>query len=130
MNRKCLESSWAVFNSIFMNNKSWFPPMRLTYSHKNKLISLMRLLFYSIKMFNLIRSHQISQISHFRIKYEYSVFHLKEKNSRHAFFFLTFSLYPLLPLSQRQGNIRFSSAILSFSFKYDLTIFPKLLEYI
>ena len=53
--------------------------MRLTYSRNNKLISLMRLLFYKIKMFHLIRSHQISETSHFLIKYEYSVFHLKEK---------------------------------------------------
>ena len=53
--------------------------MRLTYSHKNKLISLMRLklrLFYRIKVFNLMRSHQTSrtpQISHVRIKYEVGI---------------------------------------------------------
>ena len=34
-----------------------------------------------------MRSSQISQISHFQIKYEYGVFHLKEEISRHAFFF-------------------------------------------
>ena len=53
--------------------------MRLTFSHKNKLISLMRLtlrLFYRIKIFNFMRSHQTSrtsQISHFRIKYEVGI---------------------------------------------------------
>ena len=54
----------------------WFPPVRLTYSHKNKLIS-----FYRIKIFNLMRSHltsRTSQILHFRTKYEV-VFHLKEQ---------------------------------------------------
>ena len=56
--------------------------MRLTYSRKNT----MRLLVERIKIFNLIRPHQISQISHFRIKYEYSVSHLKEKISRRVFF--------------------------------------------
>ena len=52
----------------------WFPPVRLTYSHKNKLIS-----FYRIKIFDLMRSHQTSrtsQILHFRTKYEV-VFHPK-----------------------------------------------------
>ena len=68
--------------------------MILTYSRKNKLISLMRLLVDRIKIFDLMRSHQISQISHFRIKYEYLVSHLKEKILRHAFlpifFFIPF----------------------------------------
>ena len=86
--------------------------MRLTYSRKNT----MRLLVERIKIFNLIRPHQISQVSHFRIKYEYLVSHLKEKISRHAFFFLSFSLYPFVAF-----------AILS-SFKYDLIIFPKRVE--
>ena len=74
--------------------KAWFSPMILTYSRKNKLISLMRLLVDRIKIFDLMRSHQISQISHFRIKYEYLVSHLKEKILRHAFlpifFFIPF----------------------------------------
>ena len=53
--------------------------MRLAYSHKNKLISLMRLtlrLFSRIKIFNLMHSHQTSrssQISLFRIKYEFDI---------------------------------------------------------
>ena len=53
--------------------------MSLTYSHKDNLISLMRLklrLFYRIKVFNLMRSQQTSrtsQISHFRIKYEVGI---------------------------------------------------------
>ena len=45
-----------------VKSKACFPPMRLTYSRKNKLISLMRLLFYRIKIFNFMRSNQISQI--------------------------------------------------------------------
>ena len=60
--------------------------MRLTYSRKNKLISLMRIFVDEIKIFNPMRSHKISQISHFRIKYEHSASHLKQKISRHAFF--------------------------------------------
>ena len=36
----------------------------------------MRLLVDGIKIFNPMRSHQISQISHFRIKYEDSASHL------------------------------------------------------
>ena len=60
--------------------------MRLTYSRKNKLISLMGLLVDRIKIFNPVGSHQISRVSHFRIKYEYSVSHLKEKISCNAFF--------------------------------------------
>ena len=54
----------------------------------------MRLLFYWIKIFNLMRAHQISQISQFRIKYEYPVLHLKEKiyamRFFPIFFFITF----------------------------------------
>ena len=46
----------------------------------------MRLLVDRIKIFNLMRSHQISQISRFQIKCEYLVSHLKEKISRHATF--------------------------------------------
>ena len=52
---------------------AWFPPVRLTYSPKNKLISLLRLLFYRIKIFNRMRSHQVSQMSHFWIKYEFGI---------------------------------------------------------
>ena len=81
----------------FLDIKTWFG-MRLTYFRKNKLISLMKLLIDRIKIFNLMGSNQILQISHFRKKYEYSVSHLQEKISRHAFFFLSFSLYPSLPL--------------------------------
>ena len=54
----------------------------------------MRLLVDRIKIFNLMRSHQISQISHFQIKYEYLVSHLKEKISGHASFSYLF-LYTL-----------------------------------
>ena len=104
--------------------KAWFPPMRLTYSRKNKLISLMRLLVDRIKIFNLMRSHQISQISHFRIKYEYSVFRLKEKTSRHAFFCYLF----LYTLYIKAGEFLYLLRNPS-SFKYDLTIFPKILTF-
>ena len=38
--------------------KGCFPAMRLTYSRKNKLISLMKLLVNRIKIFNLMRAHQ------------------------------------------------------------------------
>ena len=105
--------------------KAWFIPMRLTYSRKNKLTSLMRLLFYRIKIFNLMRSHQISQISHFQIEYEYSVLHLKEKISRHAFFSYLF----LYTLYIKAGEFLYLLRNPS-SFEYDLTIFPRLLEYI
>ena len=69
--------------------KAWFPPMRLTYSHNNKLISLMILtikIFYRIKISNLMCSHQTSrtsQISHFRIKYEVCI-SFKKINLRKA----------------------------------------------
>ena len=85
----------------------------------------MRLLFYRIKIFNLMRSHQISQIPHFQIEYEYSVFHLKEKISRHAFFSYLF----LYTLYIKAGEFLYLLRNPS-SFKYDLTIFPRLLEYI
>ena len=57
--------------------------MRLTYSHKHKLILLMRLklrFFYRIEVFNLMRSHQSSrnsQISHFRVKYEVGILFIR-----------------------------------------------------
>ena len=115
--RRCIYlSSFRYCQIIWMNQIISFPPTRLFYSHENKLISLMRLLFYRIKIFNLMRSHQILKISHFRIKYEYSVFHLKEKISRHAFFPYHF-LYTLRCLCHRQGNFRiFSSVIFSIFF--------------
>ena len=71
---KQLRAAASVYGS-WKRIKAWFPPMGLTYSRKNKLISLMRLLVDRIKIFNLIRSHKISQISHFRIKNEHSVSH-------------------------------------------------------
>ena len=33
----------------------------------------MRLYFIELKIFNLMHSHQISQISHFQIKYEFGI---------------------------------------------------------
>ena len=103
-------SDWSGISSISSNlsDKAWFPPMRLIYSHKDKLISLMRLLFYRIKIFNLMHSHQVSQISHFWIKYEYSVFHLKEKISHHVFC-SCLSLYTLFCLCHKGRGIIISS---------------------
>ena len=72
----------------------------------------MRLLVDRIKIFNLMRSHQISQISHFRIKYEYSVSHLKEKIWRHSFFSYFF-LYNLRCLCDKGKGI-FASSPQSF----------------
>ena len=57
---KQLRMAASVYGS-WKRIKAWFPPMRL--------------LGDRIKIFNLIRSHKISQISHFRIKNEYSVSH-------------------------------------------------------
>ena len=66
----------------------------------------MRLFFYRIKVFNLMRSHQISQISHFQVKYEYLVFQLKEKISHHAFL-LTFFLLPFVAFVIKAGEFSY-----------------------
>ena len=72
----------------------------------------MRLLVDRIKIFNLMRSHQTSQISHFRIKYEYLVSHLKEKISRHVFFYYLF-LYTICCLCDKGRGV-FISSLQSF----------------
>ena len=50
----------------------------------------MRLFVDRVKILNLIRSHQISQLSNFRIKYEYLVSHQKEKIHVMRFFLVFF----------------------------------------
>ena len=91
----------------------------------------MGLVFHRIKIFNLMRSHQISKISHFRIKYEYSVFHLKEKISRHAFFpVIIFMPFVALVIKGGEFSYFLLSYLFSSSFRHDSIIFPKLLEYI
>ena len=50
--RPIVDTTKAPYYSIakfLANLKAWFPPMRLTYSHKSKLISLMRLYFIGLK---------------------------------------------------------------------------------
>ena len=96
--------SFLICSTLFWSClKTGSPSLRLNYSRKNKLISLMRIFVDEIKIFNPMRSHKISQISHFRIKYEYSASHLKEKISRHLF------LYTLCFLCDKDRGIFVSS---------------------
>ena len=71
-------------------------------------------------------SHQISQISHFRMKYEYSIFYLKEKISRHAFFLPIFFFIPFVAFVKKAGQISylFRNSFFFFQIQFNLVIFP------